>query len=265
MRPVRLQNTHINHTNTHLQPTQAAHRQSHTPPHHPNTVSQEYNIIHRTLRWLHRIRHRCGYGVHSPLAFNFITDVVYNQDTYYAYHTLRQQLTPSIARLDEYDPQSGLTDKDLRLIFRLTNYQEPTHIYIICAHDSGKSAPEGGKSAPEGGSPSPALLSYIRAARPSAHITSPHTYTTPPHPHDEDHHTRELHYVDTPDLLPTSYTLPDGAMLILRGIHRTHKTLARWNQLKDSPHTTITFDLGRFAVALNRPKITPQDYIVNYF
>lgn len=45
--------------------------------------------IVRPLRWLLRFRHRRGYGIHSPFAFSFVTGVVYEQGTYYAYPELK--------------------------------------------------------------------------------------------------------------------------------------------------------------------------------
>ena len=33
--------------------------------------------LKRPFIWLRRFRHRCGYGVHSPFAFNLITQVIY--------------------------------------------------------------------------------------------------------------------------------------------------------------------------------------------
>ena len=33
--------------------------------------------LKRPFIWLYRFRHRCGYGVHSPFAFNLITHVIY--------------------------------------------------------------------------------------------------------------------------------------------------------------------------------------------
>lgn len=251
-RAVRLQNEHIKPPSSSSRsclgkrrPYGGAERKEDLEP--PTTMSHEYHIIPRTLRWLRRIRHRCGYGVHSPLAFNFITDVIYNQSPYYAYATLRQPLVPSISRLDEYDTHSGLTDRDLRLIFRLTNYQEPTHIYIIGAHED---------------TPSPTLISYLRAARPSAAITTGACTSEAP---TAARSAVDLHYADTPDALHPDFTLTTGAMLIVRGIHRTAQSRARWEQLKAHPSVTLTFDLGRFGIALNRPKINRQDYIVNYF
>ena len=50
------------------------------------------NMLDNPLVWLMRIRHRCGYGVHSPFAFRFLTDVVYERTPYYAYSTLDEAL-----------------------------------------------------------------------------------------------------------------------------------------------------------------------------
>ena len=42
--------------------------------------------------WLRRIRHRNGYGVHSPFAFNFIKQVLEEHDAYYAYSAIDRGL-----------------------------------------------------------------------------------------------------------------------------------------------------------------------------
>ena len=38
----------------------------------------------RPLRWLLRFRKRCGYGIHSPFAFQFVTGVIYEKGAYFA-------------------------------------------------------------------------------------------------------------------------------------------------------------------------------------
>ena len=45
--------------------------------------------LKRPFIWLSRFRHRCGYGVHSPFAFNLITQVIYESTPYYKYKDLR--------------------------------------------------------------------------------------------------------------------------------------------------------------------------------
>ena len=44
--------------------------------------------LKRPFIWLSRFRHRCGYGVHSPFAFNLITQVIYESTPYYKYKDL---------------------------------------------------------------------------------------------------------------------------------------------------------------------------------
>lgn len=210
-------------------------------------MTNEYNILLRTARWFRRFRKRCGYGVHSPFAFAFITGVVYNDEAYYAYEPLRRDLEPSIARLGEYDTHSGLTEKDLRLLFRVTNWAEPTTILLQGASD--------------------ATASYIRAARTSAaEFTSLPLPSQPPLP-------SVLVYCDSPafieGLLQEATSLcsdADGELtIIVRGIHSTPEHQARWEHLKASPLCVMSFDLGRFGIIIKRPKINPQHYVANYF
>lgn len=74
------------------------------------------NMLDNPLVWLMRIRHRCGYGVHSPFAFRFLTDVVYEHTPYYAYSTLDEALPLA---------HSMRRRKGLHLIFRLANWLQP--------------------------------------------------------------------------------------------------------------------------------------------
>lgn len=74
------------------------------------------NMLDNPLVWLRRIRHRCGYGVHSPFAFRFLTDVVYERTPYYAYSTLDEALPLA---------HSMRRRKGLHLIFRVANWLQP--------------------------------------------------------------------------------------------------------------------------------------------
>lgn len=80
----------------------------------------------RPFIWLLRFRHRCGYGVHSPFAFDFITNVVYEKTPYYAYKTLVQEekKLPSTQR----GGGAGESFKVKRLLFRLVNRRQPAVI-----------------------------------------------------------------------------------------------------------------------------------------
>lgn len=74
------------------------------------------NMLDNPLVWLRRIRHRCGYGVHSPFAFRFLTDVVYERTPYYAYSTLDASLPLAY---------SMRRQKGLHLMFRIANWLQP--------------------------------------------------------------------------------------------------------------------------------------------
>lgn len=46
------------------------------------------SAVRNMALWWKRFRYRCGYGVHSPFAFNFITGVIFERGEYYAYRKL---------------------------------------------------------------------------------------------------------------------------------------------------------------------------------
>lgn len=75
--------------------------------------------------WLSRFRHRCGYGVHSPFAFSFITDVIYERHPYYAYSELDRMLPVSMR---------WRRRKGLHLLLRLANRLQPD--IIVLPHDA---------------------------------------------------------------------------------------------------------------------------------
>ncbi len=66
--------------------------------------------------WLMRVRHRKGYGVHSPFAFDLVTNVLYNGERYYAYEEMDRTLRWW---------QRGRVRSRRRLLFRLANYRRP--------------------------------------------------------------------------------------------------------------------------------------------
>ncbi len=73
------------------------------------------------LVWLARFRHRKGYGVHSPFAFRFITDVIYERHPYYAYLELDKALPLSMQMRKR---------KGLHLMLRLANHLQPKTIVL---------------------------------------------------------------------------------------------------------------------------------------
>lgn len=78
--------------------------------------------ILRGWNWCRRFRKRCGYGVHSPSDFFFITFVIYEKLPFYAYSSLHHQ-----RRLVAHLP--GHREKVDKLFFRLINYIRPLKVF----------------------------------------------------------------------------------------------------------------------------------------
>lgn len=70
--------------------------------------------------WFLRVRHRNGYGVHSPFAYDFVTNVLYNGEHYYAYEEIDRALRWW---------QKGRMKSLRHLVFRLANYRRPRTFY----------------------------------------------------------------------------------------------------------------------------------------
>jgi len=81
------------------------------------------------LIWLCRIRHRCGYGVHSPFAYRFITEVIYETTPYYAY----MKLDLDLPYKDRFRVR-----KILHLLMRISNRRQPD--FIVSLSSSGHAA-----------------------------------------------------------------------------------------------------------------------------
>lgn len=65
--------------------------------------------------WINRKRHNRGYGVQSPSAFFFVTQVLRERLPYYAYPTLDRAVGGNRVKREHF-----------RELFRITNYLQPT-------------------------------------------------------------------------------------------------------------------------------------------
>lgn len=194
------------------------------------------DIFCRTMRWIVRFRKRRGYGVHSPFAFGMITGVVYEKGCYYAYEDIER------AYHKEYQKASPWRLKDYKLIFRLTNFQQPQEGLIVDKR--------GDKVLRE------ALTGGCQHCR--------------------------FHFVDSDQLLSHKKydfimategwerqvpvllcLLREGGMLVVKGLGRGQR--AAWNALLKQREAQVTFDLYDFGILLYRPTLQRQRYMVNYW
>ncbi len=206
-------------------------------------MTKLFVFIRRVAVWLWRIRHRCGYGIHSPFAFSFVTGVVYERGVYYAYaplHALRQK-TPGMLR-----------EKDDRLLFRLIN-ASGARTALVC------------------GDSLETTLFYLQAGRKTAdmQVVSGEDMA------DVEVALRrwpdvDFVYMDVkngwPEIFKRALEQADErAMLVVRGIHRDKKSLAAWRSVIADSRLRVTFDLYDFGIAFTEARFNKEHYVVNYF
>lgn len=217
----------------------------------------------RLLVWLSRFRHRRGYGVHSPFAYGFITDVVYNRGEYYAYAELREQRKAKAQR-DIENP--SLREKDDRLLFRLINFAAP-RTALIYGPDARHSLPylQAGRRhcqffTDETCSPTSAIkVSEEEIKVPSQAIEA----FSSEKPLDFFYTTATPQW---PDLFARAIALASPtACFVVHGIHHSRRDLQSWRTLTVDPRVRVTFDLYDFGIAFFHPRLQKQDYTVCYY
>lgn len=185
--------------------------------------------IVRPLRWLFRFRHRRGYGIHSPFAFNFVTGVVYEQGMYYAYPELKamyKKLRPNGVRL-----------KDGKLLFRLANFAQPRVIELVGYQvDSwvARCLSEGCSHARIVGEDELSQADFVLLSRDEV-----------------------LKAEDVLDSLPTG-----GTLVVMHTMGRNRRA---WRSAVAHPRAVITFNLADFGIVMVRPELNKQHYVINYY
>ena len=195
------------------------------------------NFYFRPLRWLRRFRKRCGYNIHSPFAFNFVTGVIYEAGRFYAYSALESQgvNVPKRARL-----------KDDRLVFRVVNFAEPKRIVAV-----GPDAEAFRHT-----------CDYIRAAR-----NCP-LYVNVKNTSDEDSQTDFL-YADCNDWKAHVDAflshVHDKSALMIKNIYRTKESYQAWKHLIAQPEVRVSFDLYDFGICFFEKRLNKEHFVINYY
>lgn len=224
------------------------------------------NPLLRALVWCSRIRHRRGYGVHSPFAFNLITRVFYERWPYYAYRPL-SELRHKIHPLRELTNPVRVD----RLLLRLANYVQPGHILEL-GTNSGLSA---------------CYLASGCASKPLLTLDSTDQTTQgmfQSHPNIQ-HQTGEVgsllsaflakhpqvgmvHFNSgTPQPAWMEQLLPHtnaDSLFVIEGIHNSNAMLAWWNKLKQDSRTGISFDLYDLGLLFFDHNMYKQHYLINF-
>lgn len=197
------------------------------------------NITERLIRCLHwviRFRHRCGYGIHSPFAFGFVTGVVYECGEYYAYAELNKRYTEATHK--------HLRCKDYRLMFRVINFQRPKGC-LICGLESDDLA-----------------LRFLRAGSRHTHYVTLHANETPDAESVDMAVVNGMQGVAAEKLMQR---LRPGGLLVVVGLKNAADRRA-WKKLIASvPQAQVSFDLRDFGFVFYRPELQREHYVINYF
>ena len=190
--------------------------------------------LFRPLRWLRRFRKRCGYNIHSPFAFNFVTGVIYEAGAFYAYASLESKGVniPKRARL-----------KDDRLIFRVVNFASPRSIAAF-GPDT-----EAFKHS----------CDYIRAARHCPlQINAFPPATSPDFLYTDCDNWQE--YVE--EMLKHAH---DGTALMIKGIYRSKASRQAWKKLIALQQVRVSFDLYDFGICFFEKRLNKENFVINYY
>ena len=194
-----------------------------------------YQVSWRWLRWCCRFRCRQGYGIHSPFAFSFVTGVVYESGTYYAY--------PSVDRACSAARRGGQTSmrlKDGRLLFRLANFGRP---HRAMTYGIGEDSAE---------------MECMRAG--SCHTDYVGFSASGGEEADWVFAAADWPEQGTRLLAP----LRRGGMLVLRDIGSAAVRRAAWRELLRMPQAQVSFDLYDWGIIFFRPELQRQHYVINY-
>lgn len=192
------------------------------------------NFIIQVYVWLVRFRYRCGYGVHSPFAFSFISNVVYEKGEYYAYRSLEKQ-----RRLLEKAHRACASRKIDKLLLRLANFSQPDTILVT---------------------PEVAELSvcYLKAGRNAARFL----------PMESEEEIGLLYIGDIGKYTQNMETYIERAtknsLYIIGEICESKKNKDAWKNIQQDERVGITFDLYNLGIVFFDRERNKQHYIVNF-
>ena len=203
---------------------------------------------------IRKVRHRKGYGVHSPFAFALITQVINEQSPYYAYQDILKACREQSRKrrvLPNFVNKRANSTKVLFLLYRLVNRFKARRILEI--------GPSNGlatlaMSLPDSQS-RVAHVDYDRMARLSAE--GPYDFILV--------HRDVLRSVQKNEFCGQLVGLMhEQTVIVIKGIHRYAQMHALWMELRTSAQVCVSMDLYEVGLAIAHPKLFKQHYVVSF-
>lgn len=184
-----------------------------------------------------RVRHRNGYGVHSPFAYNFIKSVVYERGQYYAYPAL------AAARRKAAGVERELTPRCHRLLFRVANFVHPASAAVVSPHGALSAA-------------------YIQAGSVHAAVT---VADAPESLKEGDY---QFYYaaprVDFSVVWERAAASPATQAMVCSGIRSSRGAREAWAAICADERAVVTFDLYELGIVFLDKNLNKQNYIVSF-
>lgn len=203
--------------------------------------------LKRPFIWLHRFRHRCGYGVHSPFAFNLITHVIYERTPYYKYEELEKMQKQQAREKDRHWRYESKKVK--RLLFRLVNYVQPDTVVDAGTLSASALYLQAGKEAADYTPASDLSDLFLEGGVPVDFLYL-HDYRRP-------------QFVEEVFRLCAARTR-SKSLFVIEGIRYTPQMHALWKRMRQDERAGITFDLYDLGLIFFDKTKLKQDYIVNF-
>lgn len=205
-----------------------------------STYVQRIKYIKNQIK---RFRYRKGYGVHSPFAFRFITEVINESSPYYSYIEIENLKT------DSGEKKNKLDCKVLKLVFRLVNRFQPRQFLEVGSE--------------------PSLEFPVTLAKRNIQYLYKETLFSikKEEPFLADfvfiHHIALEEDFET---LKNSIlnTIHSNSLLVISGVGYSKKMKTLWKDIQEDKRVGITFDLYDVGLVFFDLKMNKQHYIVKF-
>ena len=215
-------------------------------------------------RGVRKLKHRKGYGVHSPFAYAIITEVIEEKTPYYAYRKMQPL----------YTANAPVRFKVATLLFRLANRFRARRIVEI-GTDTGYSL-------------LPLLMVdsrnevYVVADEAQQQSTRQHLSLFPGF-------ADRVTFIDSIDALPADYVadmivvngqpepmshtdfvewlkshLSERGLFFVHGIQPDHQMETYWDEICECDPIEVTMDLYDYGLAIRQPHFFKQHYVVSF-
>lgn len=206
--------------------------------------------------WINRKRHNRGFGIQSPSAFFFITQVLRERLPYYHY-----PLLDAIA-----NEENGISRKHARELFRITNDYNPERIIAAGSHTAAcamaLAKPAAVKHSISGTAPGKKACRLL--AELGCDIARGDTAELLSKILEESGKTGML-YIGSCDNYAELWDIAmrhvnEESVVVIEGIHRNKALEQWWQGVVDNPATIITYDLYSYGIVLFNKNRYKQNY-----